>query len=137
MTRIRWGLAASSSFTLKLPLASVRVRPDSCIHWPKLRSTTSSPAAGFFVVPFVTVPVRVCAEAEAIRNVPSSSVFSRTLDGLHFPQTAREMRHPASCLQSLKLWLLFEDGVTHWLQPLRGERSRTEPRRLLLRERFS
>src|SRR5580692_7647154 len=136
MMRTRWGLAASSSFTLKLPLASVWVRPDSCIPWPKLRSTTSSPAAGFFVVPFVTAPVKVCAEAEAIRNVPSR-ICSKTLDGPDFSQSARETRHPVSCLPSLKLGLLFGDGVTQWPRLLRGARSRPEPRLLLLRERSS
>src|ERR1700685_316967 len=137
MTRTRWGLLASSSLTLKLPLASVWVRPDSSIPWPRLRSTTSSPAAGFLMVPFVTLPVRVWAEAEAIRSVQSSSVFSRTLESPHFSQSTREMGHPVSCLPSLKLWLLCGGGVTHRLRLPPVEQFQPTPRLLLLRERSS
>src|SRR5271170_1710310 len=107
MIRTRWGLVALSSFTLKLPLASVLVRPDSSIPWPRLRRTTSSPAAGLFAVPFVTVPVRVWAAADATRSVHNRR------ENPHFNQNTREMGHPVSCPRvlrdggSLKLWLLF------------------------------
>jgi hypothetical protein len=39
------------------------VRPASSMPLPRLRRTTSSPAAGLPVVAFFTVPVRFCAEA--------------------------------------------------------------------------
>src|ERR1022692_1294451 len=140
MTRTRWGLVASSSFRLKLPLASVCVRPDSSIPWARLRSTTSSPAAGFLVVPLVTVPVRVWADAETRRSVHSRSEIP------HFSQSAREMGHPVFVSrtirqvaggESFQLWLLFGRVVTKWLRRLPIAQSQPEPQRLPLREKSS
>src|ERR1700733_9112984 len=111
MTRTRCGLFALSSLTLKLPLASVWLRPDSSMPCARLRRTTSSPAAGLFVVPFFTVPVRVCADAETTRSIDSNKVASS-----HFSQRKREVGHPVSCLnafldENFKLWLLFDRAV--------------------------
>src|ERR1700676_1379902 len=120
MTRTRWGLVALSSLTLKFPLASVWVRPDSSIPWARLSSTTSSPAAGLLVVPFLTAPVRVWAETDTTRTA-----HSNTRESPPFWQSTREMGHPVSCSRVLrrvvggdnfKLWLLFGLGVTTSLQ---------------------
>src|SRR5579863_10459811 len=141
MTRTRWGLAASSSFKLKAPLASVWVRPDSSIPCDRLRSTTSSPAAGLLVVPFVTLPIIVWADAEV-----RSRVHSKTRKIPHFSQSSREMGHPVSRSPVLrqiadrgifKLWLLFGRAVTDWPPLLPGAQSQPELRLLPLRETTS
>src|ERR1700674_2178723 len=141
MTRTRCGLVALSSFRLKLPLASVWVRPDSSIPWPRLRSTTSSPAAGLLVVPFLTVPVRVWAEAETETR---RSVGSNTRKRPHFSQRTRKMGHPVWDAgphvvrgDGFKLWLLFGCGVTKWLPLLPVAQSQPALRRLPLPEKSS
>src|ERR1700722_4737615 len=68
MARTRCGDWASSSLKLKWPLASVLVRPASSMPCASLSRTTSSPAEGLPVVEFLTVPVRVCAEAKVVRR---------------------------------------------------------------------
>src|ERR1035438_3036306 len=67
MTRIKCGPPESSIVKLNLPSASVLVRAASSIPCASLISTTSSPAEGWLVVPFFTVPVRVSAETKVAR----------------------------------------------------------------------
>src|ERR1700751_713731 len=97
MTRTRCG---PSSFTskLKLPLPSALVRPASSIPWPRLSNTTSSPAPGLLVVPFLTPPVRLAAVAAlASRN------------------TTQRVIKPV--LGEFKFWLLFQRGVAESSEP--------------------
>src|SRR5450755_407486 len=77
MARTRCGPCALSSLKLKLPLASALVRPASSIPWLRLSRTTSSPAAGLPVVAFLTVPVRVWAEAKEERRKTRKIVAPR------------------------------------------------------------
>src|SRR5215510_3912520 len=88
---MRCGSADWPSLKLKLPLASVLVRPTSSMPCPNLINTTSSPAAGLFVVPLFTVPVRFCAETTALKmsTRTSTEIFE----------------------ESIKLSLLFSDQV--------------------------
>ncbi len=73
MTRTKCEVRAFATGRLKWPERLVVVRALSVIPSCKnVRSTTSSPAAGFFVVPSMTVPLRSAAHAKAptINAVP-------------------------------------------------------------------
>ena len=60
-----WAAAGPLSLKLNFPLLSALVVAAISMLVVRLMRMTSSPAAGLLVVPLVTVPVRVWAEAEA------------------------------------------------------------------------
>src|SRR5438094_8767045 len=64
---MRCGEPVSERLKLKLPLASVLVRAASCIPSARFSNTTSSPLAGLPTVAFLTLPVRVSADADAAK----------------------------------------------------------------------
>src|SRR5260370_20519309 len=62
---MRGGWGAAVSLKLNFPLLSALVLAAISMVVVRLMRITSSPAAGLLVVPFVTVPERVWAAAEA------------------------------------------------------------------------
>src|SRR5580692_6734427 len=101
MARTRCGDWVSSSLKLKWPWASVLVRPASSIPWPSLSRTTSSPAAGLLVVEFLTVPVRVWAEARVVRRRMAAADAART----NAARTNAEGEFGENALQGLMMLL--------------------------------
>src|SRR5579864_8588219 len=75
MARTRCGALSSSKVKVNFPWASVLAWPTSSMPAPSLIRITSSPAEGLLVVPLVTVPVRVAADA----TVDRSSVKTTTV----------------------------------------------------------
>src|ERR1700683_1848428 len=61
MARMRWGAGAPVSWKLNLPALSALVVAATFMPLVKSMSRTWAPAAGWLVVPLVTVPVRVWA----------------------------------------------------------------------------
>src|SRR5690242_2953447 len=78
MARTRYGELVSSTLKLNLPAESVFAWPTSSMPDASLMSTTSSPDDGLPVVPFVTVPVKVAAEAKLV-NVLASKTTRRAV----------------------------------------------------------
>src|SRR5581483_686459 len=66
VTRTRCWPPSSGIGSVKLPLASVLVRPASCMPCESFRMTTSSPAEGLLDVLLVTLPVRSAAMVVAV-----------------------------------------------------------------------
>src|SRR6266700_464807 len=82
IARTRCGEFASSKVKVNFPWASVFVWPASSMPAASLMRMTSSPAEGLLVVPLVTVPLRVAAEAGATKENTSAAVASQRMSVL-------------------------------------------------------
>src|SRR5271154_5220796 len=76
-------VSESGTSSEKRPFLSVLAWVDSCMPWARRMRTTSSPAAGLFVVLLMTVPVMgAAASAEPVRAAKARSARARRLSDL-------------------------------------------------------